>query len=116
MEEFFKAFKEYDELRKTIGSSDQHSFPLVQAKRDLEAALIQIIDTRIKAVMGRERRNTATTTKPSVELSAEAIGYIDALNSAPTPPNVDDLIINGDLTGWFENYFHWFAKAKKALR
>ena len=116
MEEFFKAFKEYDELRKTIGSSDQHSFPLVQAKREIENALIAIIDRRIKTVLGRGKRSQAITTRPVSELSTEAVAYIDALNSAPNPPNVDDLIANGDLTHWFLQYELWYGKRTKALR
>lgn len=117
MEKFFEAFKEYDKLRQTIGSSDQHSFPLTQAKKEFENALLEIIDRRIKTVLGREKRSTTSMARPASELSADAIAYIEALNSAPTPPNVDDLIVKGDLTAWFENYSNWYLyKRRSALK
>jgi hypothetical protein len=117
MENFFKALKEYEELKKTIGSSDKHSFPLVQAKKDVEIALIEIIDRRIKTALGRDKRSQTLLAKPASELSADAVAYIDALNSAPNPPNVDELIFKGDLTGWFNAYdFWWNDKRKRALK
>lgn len=113
-----KAIKEYQEVKKTSGSSDQHDFPLQQARRQIESSIIELIDNRIKSYMAREKRKSSQV--PAIEnaLTPKEIDMIDALNSAPNPPaNPKQWLISEEPLSWIESYKSWYyGKRIKVIR
>ena len=43
-----KAIREYQEVKETTESSDKYSFPLQQARNQIETEVVALIDSRIK--------------------------------------------------------------------
>jgi hypothetical protein len=116
IEKIFQALNEYVKLKRTTDSGDQYSFPLLQAKHEVENALVELIDNRIKAYMGRERRRSQSAMAP-VEISTvpKDVAMLDALNSAPTPPaNTLSWATSDNALTWMENYSRWYHGKRNA--
>lgn len=116
IEKIFQALNEYVKLKRTTDSGDQYSFPLLQAKHEVENALVELIDNRIKAYMGRERRRSQSAMAPVVETPPQKdVAMLDALNSAPSPPaNALAWATSDNVLTWIEMYSRWYNGKRSA--
>ncbi len=117
IDKIFQSINEYLNLKKTHDSGDRYSFPLLQAKHEVENALIDMIDDRIKAYMGRERRksNLTVATQSTPDPQKREVAMLDALNSAPIPPsNIPGWLVQGDPVGWMEAYSRWYYNKRSS--
>lgn len=113
IDKLFAAIKEYTKIH---GKHDSGHFPIVQLKREILSALEEIIDSRIKHHAARERRDTIKNLKqPTHTLDDTTIVFLDALNSAPTPPSDFDQFLNQPTAAkfWIETYHDWFYNKRK---
>ena len=111
------AIKEYQEIKQTTGPSDQYSFPLQQARNQIESEIVDLIDSRIKSHLARERRKSSTVIeKVDPNFSDKEINLLSALNSAPLPPTNIQKWLGEDPLTWMENYTHWYYKRLKPTK
>ena len=93
------------EVKKT---SDKHSFPLLQSKKEIEAAIIEMVDARILASQAREKRKSNSFPAVSSSPPPAFNEAIDALNSAPMPPvNPANWLVSNPLD-WIDAYTRWY--------
>lgn len=113
-----KAIKDYQEVKETTDSSDKYSFPLQQARQQIESEIIAMIDARIKTHVAREKRKSTTSMEAVTEMSERERDLLDALNSAPVPPaNPPKWLMSENPLKWIENYMEWYyGKRLKSIK
>lgn len=99
IDKIINTLTEYYSLKQTLEPDEQYSLHLLRAKREAETAIIKLIDSRIKTNLGRERRLQSNVNKNAT---------IEALDSAPMPPDNPAKWLLEDPLGWMETYTCWY--------